>query len=230
MNMEIKKGAKKYLFILLFQRIIGMGLFFVTAGTFLNIRGIINLSLYFIVSLITCIIMYIKHQETLAERGKKRDNTEFWDKILLPIFFLLAFYGIYIVAGLGVRFEWASLSMEWFYIGIVLYLISCIFGIWPVLENKYFESTSRIQNDREQVIVTSGPYRIIRHPGYFGIVLWAIASAFMFGTLSVGIVSGIIITVILIRTYMEDKMLKNELNGYFDYSNKVRYRLIPFIW
>jgi protein-S-isoprenylcysteine O-methyltransferase Ste14 len=143
---------------------------------------------------------------------------------------LLAYFGIYFIAGLGIRFQWNRLPIECFYAGIIIYLLSSIFTIWPVLENKHFEETSRIQNNRNQTVITSGPYRIIRHPGYFGIIIWAIASYLMFGTLAVGIVSLIIIIIIWIRTYMEDKMLKSELSGYLEYSKTVKHRLIPFVW
>ncbi len=78
--------------------------------------------------------------------------------------------------------------------------------------------------------MTTGPYRIVRHPGYMGIVLWAVASALMFGTLAVGVVAGVIIVTISVRTYLEDTMLKDELPGYADYAKSVRYRLIPFVW
>jgi protein-S-isoprenylcysteine O-methyltransferase Ste14 len=229
-NDEITKGAIRYLFILLFQRIIGIGLFFVAAGTFNYIRGIVNISLYLVVSIIACILMFSGHKETLNERGKKQDNTKNWDKILSPIYFLLAYYVIYIIAGLGNRFHWKTLPMEYFFIGIILYLISCVFIIWPILENKHFEATSRIQDNREQTVIKTGPYKIIRHPGYTGIVIWAIASSLIFGTIAVGIVGLIIIVVICIRTYMEDKMLKTELTGYLEYSKFVKYRLIPFVW
>lgn len=230
MNNESKKGAIKYLFILLFQRIIGISLFFTAAGTFYNIRGIVNLSLYLLVSIVAGVIMLHGHQETMNQRGKEQKNTKNWDKIILPIIVLLNYYGIYFIAGLGVRFQWTNLSMEWFYIGIILYLVSCVFTVWSVLENKHFESTSRIQNNRDHTVVTTGPYKIIRHPGYTGIIIWAIASAFMFGTFAVGIVSISIIILIIIRTCLEDIMLKKELLGYLDYSKEVKYRLIPFVW
>ena len=225
-----KKGAVKYIFILLIQRIIGIGLFFIAAGGFNDIRGIVNISLYFIVSIIACTIMFSGHKETLNERGKKQNNTKNWDKILLPIYVLLGYFGIYIVAGLGSRFHWDILPIECFYVGIGLYIISCVFIVWPVIENKHFEATSRIQGNREQTVIKNGPYKIIRHPGYAGIVLWAIASYLMFGTFPVGIVSFAIIVTIWIRTYLEDKMLKYELAGYLEYSQTVKYRLLPFIW
>jgi protein-S-isoprenylcysteine O-methyltransferase Ste14 len=214
----------------LVQRFIGIGLFFAFAGTFLDIRGNVNIALYFAVSIVACIVMLYGHKETLYERGKRQDNTKDWDKILLPIYVLLAYFGIYLVAGLGIRLYWEKLPIECFYAGIILYLFSSVFVIWPVLENKHFEATSRIQDNREQTVIKTGPYKIVRHPGYAGIVIWAIACFLMFGTLAVGIISLIIIVTIWIRTYLEDKMLKNELEGYLDYSKNTKYRLIPFIW
>jgi len=225
-----KKGAIKYVFILFLQRIIGIGLFFAAAGRIHDIRGIVNISLYLIVSIIACVIMLSGRQETLNERGKKQENTKTWDKILLPLYVLLGYFGIYFVAGLGNRLHWDVLTIEYFYVGIGLYLFSCVFMVWPVIENKHFEATSRIQGNREQTVIKTGPYKIIRHPGYAGIVLWAIASFLMFGTFPVCIISFIIIVIIWIRTYLEDRMLKNELAGYLEYSQIVKYRLLPFIW
>jgi protein-S-isoprenylcysteine O-methyltransferase Ste14 len=230
MKKIVKKGAIKYAFTLLVQRLIGIILYFAAGGTFSNIRGIVNISLYFIFSIAAIIIMLSGHQETLEERGKKQNNTKKWDKIILPIYVLLAYFGIYFVAGLGNRFHWNVLPIECFYIGIFLYLTSCVFIVWPVIENKYFEATSRIQNNREQFVINSGPYKIVRHPGYAGIVIWAIACSLMLGTLAVGIICIVIIVIIWIRTYMEDEMLKNELVGYLEYSQIVKYRLLPFIW
>lgn len=226
----IKKGAKKYLVMLFVQRIIGLILFVVAAGTIRSLPGIVNFSLYFLVSIIGCIVMYKGHQETLNERGKRQANTKSWDRVLLPIYVILAYYMIYFVAGLGVRFGWTHLSMEWLYLGAFIYLISSIFTIWPVAENTHFESTSRIQKNREQAVISTGPYGIVRHPGYMAILLWAVAVTLIFGTLAVGMVAGIIAVVIVIRTYLEDAMLQNELAGYPEYAGKVKYRLIPFVW
>ena len=228
---KTKRGTiNKYFFKLFLQRVIGFILFALAAGTIKDLRGIINFSMYFIISIIVCIVMYKGHQETLYEREKKQENTKRWDKILLPMLVLLTYYGIYLVAGFGVRFKWMHLSDTWLYVGILIYLISSVFTVWPILENRHFEATSRIQDDREQTVISTGPYQIVRHPGYLGIIIWAIATALIFGTLHVGITSTIIITIIIIRTYMEDTMLKKELSGYTCYTDKVKYRLFPFIW
>ncbi|HWQ75607.1 MAG TPA: isoprenylcysteine carboxylmethyltransferase family protein [Syntrophomonas sp.] len=226
----VKKSAARYLLILFLQRIIGLVLFIAASGTVKSMRGIVYFSLYFLISITAAMIMYRGHQETLNERGKKHKNTKSWDKVLLPVYVLLAYYGIYILAGLGIRFLWPQLSEAWMYAGIVLYLISGIFTVWPVVENKYFESTSRIQSNRGQTVVSTGPYRIVRHPGYLGILIWAASTAMIFGTLAVCLISAVIIAIIGVRTYLEDTMLKKELPGYIDYASKVKYRLIPYVW
>jgi protein-S-isoprenylcysteine O-methyltransferase Ste14 len=230
LNQQTRTQAIQYSLLVMFQRVLGLLCFLFAAGTFTSMRGWIYFSLYFIISVLTLIVMMNHHQITLSERGKKHKNTPLWDKTLLAIYVPLAFYGIYIVAGLDVRINEASSDMTMLILGIMLFLISSIFGVWPILENKHFESTSRIQSDREQAVITSGPYHVIRHPGYSSIILWAISVPMIFGSLLTGIVSLCIIVVIVIRTYLEDSMLRKELLGYTEYCMKVKYRLIPYIW
>jgi len=225
-----KKETLKHIFKLLLLTVINIGLFFAAAGTFSDMRGNIYVSIYFISTVISNALLFFCNQNSFIERGKKRENTKKWDKFLLPVILLLTGCVIFFIAGLGIRFDWGKLPIECFYAGIILYLSFVVFSAWAVLENKHFEATSRIQNDRKQVVVTSGPYKIVRHPGYAGAVFLAIANYLIFGTLAVGIVSFVIIAVFCIRTYLEDKMLKEELAGYLEYSQTVKYRLIPFVW
>lgn len=227
---QIRKNAIQYSLLLMLQRILGLLCFLVAAGTFSSLQGWIYFSLYFSISIIILFILMKNNQETLSERGKKHEDTPRWDKILLAIYVPLSFYGIYIVAGLDLRYNGTSPDIVYMIIGIVLFLISSIFMLWPILENKHFESTARIQQDRNQTVITSGPYRIIRHPGYASIILWAISVPLIFGSILTGIVSLMIITVIILRTYLEDTMLRKELNGYRAYCTDVKYRLIPYIW
>jgi len=227
---EVRQGANKHLIRLVCQRIIGVGLFFAAAGTVKSARGITYISLYLIASLVGIVIMYRGHKETLNAREQTRESSKGWDRILLPVIWLLVFFGMYIVVGLGIRFNWGVMSIQWFYAGIAVYLMSGVLTTWSVMENKHFEGTSRIQDDRDHAVITTGPYRIIRHPGYSGTMIWAFATFLMFGTLAVGITSFIIIVALWVRTYLEDKMLKEELRGYLEYSQRTKYRLIPFIW
>lgn len=226
----LKKQTVKYIARVMVQRMLGLVCFLTAAGTISDARGWVYFSLYFVISIITLVAMFFSRAETLVERGKKHGNTKKWDKICLSIYVPASFYLIYIAAGLDIRFERSFPSTIFSYIGFVLYLISTVTAIWPIMENKHFESTARIQNDRQQTVVTTGPYRLVRHPGYFAIVIWACAVPMIFGSLSAGVVSAVILLIIAIRTYFEDTMLKNELPGYREYASEVKYRLIPFIW
>jgi protein-S-isoprenylcysteine O-methyltransferase Ste14 len=88
----------------------------------------------------------------------------------------------------------------------------------------------RIQTERDHKVAISGPYNYIRHPGYVGFIVMVLAIPLSLGTLYALLMSGITTILFIIRTFLEDKTLKNELDGYLEYSNKVKYKLIPFIW
>lgn len=102
--------------------------------------------------------------------------------------------------------------------------------LWALTANTFLESTARIQRDRNQTVCKNGPYKIIRHPMYTTIIIWYFSIALTFETTFVSIISVIIVAVIIIRTYLEDQLLINELLGYVQYTNETKYRLIPFIW
>jgi protein-S-isoprenylcysteine O-methyltransferase Ste14 len=128
------------------------------------------------------------------------------------------------------RFHWEpSITVIIMIIGIILYSIGQVIGLWAKKANKFFSSVVRIQTERNQTVCSHGPYRFVRHPGYAGGLIFTIGTPLMLGSFW-GLFPAIITLVLLSwRTYMEDKTLKNELPGYCDYAQKVKYRLIPFI-
>lgn len=230
MHANLQKSGLEYLMRVSFQVIIGIALFFVAAGDLTYLRGWIYFITYSISIIIGLIYLSKRNPEVLNERAKERSNTEPWDKVLLKFYILLAFFIIYIVAGLDIRFGWSHIPIVYMYPSLIILILSSIFGIWAMRENNNFEATSRIQKDRLQNVCDSGPYKIVRHPGYLAIILWAIVIPFIFGSLYMAIPSILILIVIVIRTYLEDKMLKEKLDGYIKYSRKTKYRLLPFIW
>ena len=101
---------------------------------------------------------------------------------------------------------------------------------YAIIENRYFSSVVRIQHDRGHHVISSGPYRWIRHPGYTGIILTYITVPFFLDSIW-SIIPALFLTIILvIRTTMEDKTLQDELEGYLEYAKRVQYRLFPGIW
>ena len=225
-----KRGVIRQLSGILMQRIIGFVLFIAAAGTITDLRGNIYFAAYFTSAVVACAMMYHGHQQTVAARQQKHQNTAGWDKVLLPVLVFLLFFGIYLVAGFGVRFRWARLSDVWLYTGYGLFVASYVLSLWPVLENRHFESTVRLQEDRGHTVVSTGPYRFVRHPGYLGGILGATGVALVFGTLPVAITAVVVIVIFVVRTHLEDSLLKRELNGYPAYANQVKYRLLPFVW
>lgn len=223
----MNRGAALYLLRLMAERIIGAALFWIAAKGF-DLRSGIFFIIYIAVALVSGIIIYRKNPETLKERGKVNTDSPKWDKILLLVFWLLSFFIIYFVAGKTV-----SLGKEIdfdFIAGIVLYLFSAWITVKAMIENTFLESTARIQSDRNQKVIQTGPYSVIRHPTYSAVLLWCGAIRCIFPSAEVLLLAMAIATVIIIRTELEDDMLKEGLPGYKEYSEKVKYRLIPFIW
>ena len=114
--------------------------------------------------------------------------------------------------------------------GFILYISSSIFVNWAMIVNTHFEATVRIQKDRDHKVISEGPYRLVRHPGYLGAILWAIGIPMILGSFYGYIPSVVAIILFIIRTFLEDKTLQDELDGYYDYSKKVKFRLLPGIW
>lgn len=97
-------------------------------------------------------------------------------------------------------------------------------------QNKFFSSTVRIQTDRGHIVCENGLYNFVRHPAYLGSIIQSLGFPLLFGSLWSIIPISLLIILFITRTNLEDKTLKNELKGYLEYSNKTKYRIIPFVW
>jgi len=174
-----------------------------------------------------------RHPGLMAERSRlgKDQNVKPWDKILAPLMAIGMTFPLFIVAGLDHRFGWSpEFPIEINILGFALIVLGYSFASWAIIENRFFSSMVRIQMDRKHVVCDSGPYKIVRHPGYAGNLLalpgiaLALSSAW---TLVPGIIA---IVIAVIRTRLEDRALQEELPGYKEYADRVRYRLIPGIY
>lgn len=223
-------GKRSYILKVIMQDILAAVIFFLFAGRINHVRGWLYFIIYLISTVLGLVYLNSKNPELLVERDKTRNNTKKWDKALLNSYLFLAFFIIYIVGGLDVRFTGSSISMVLIYPGIIIILLSSFLLIWSMKENEYFESTARIQHDREQKVCDTGPYTLIRHPGYLSIILWSVGVPLVIGSFYMYFPSMGIILIMVVRTFLEDEMLMEELPGYSEYSKIVKYRLIPYIW
>ncbi len=203
--------------------------FFLAAGRWYVPRGIVYFAVYLIISAIGNAFLLRCNSETLVARERIAPNTKCWDRVFLFIYVPLAYFGIYIAAGLPLRIGDTYPSVTLYWIGICMMVSASFLTVCAVHVNRHFESSVRIQRDRHHVVCTTGPYAILRHPGYLSIIMWAAGMPLMFGCYA-GFVSIAIITLLVIRTKLEDNMLCRELSGYKEYAEKVHYRLVPLVW
>lgn len=174
-----------------------------------------------------------RHPGLLAERGKlgKDQNVKSWDKVLAPLMAISLSFLLVIVAGLDHHFGWSPVFPIWINIlGFILIVLGYTFAGWALAENRFFSTMVRIQTDRGHMVCDSGPYRIVRHPGYAGNILALPGMVMTFGSVWTIIPVIVALIIAVIRTVLEDKTLQEELSGYRDYVRRVPYRLIPGVF
>ena len=168
--------------------------------------------------------------EVLIARSHYRTDSKRWDKLLL-CGYLPTVLAILIVAALDDgRFHWCPLPWLVSVVGLALFLFGFALIIWAQAVNKFFETTVRIQSDRGQRVIESGPYAAVRHPGYLGGVIISVGTALSLGSLFALIPAAAASSLLLLRTQWEDQTLQQELFGYKSYTDRVCYKLIPGVW
>jgi protein-S-isoprenylcysteine O-methyltransferase Ste14 len=203
---------------------------FVSAGRIDYWQGLIYLSIGFTMFVLNYTVLRID-TELLKERSKPGEGTKKWDKIILGLS-LLVTISMYITAGLDSgRYHWSP-DFHWsiYLLGILLTASGQLLFLIAQKQNRFFSSTVRIQTDRKHIVCETGLYKIVRHPAYLGSVIQALGFPLLFGSFWSLIPICVLITLLLIRTSLEDKTLKNELPGYLSYSGKTRYKIIPGVW
>jgi protein-S-isoprenylcysteine O-methyltransferase Ste14 len=128
------------------------------------------------------------------------------------------------------RFHWLPLPWWVCVLGYALLIIGMLGVTWAESVNKFFERTVRIQTDRGHHVIDSGPYAIVRHPGYVFISILLVSTPLALGSLWALIPAVLACLVLIVRTVLEDRTLREELAGYEKYAQRVRYRLIPGVW
>lgn len=177
-------------------------------------------------------IAYLRrtNPEVIEARSRIREGTKSWDRLVFQII-MCSMIGICAVAGFDSgRFHWSKPPGWGVAIGYLLYCIGEIEMLWPLAVNKFAESTVRVQSDRGQRPIDTGPYAIVRHPMYVGAIIWFAGIPLALGSLWALIPAGVAIITMLVRTVLEDRTLQRELPGYAEYATRVRYRLIPGVW
>jgi len=205
--------------------------FFLAAGRLDIFRAWLFFGIDIVGVIVVSVIFWKLAPELANQRATIKEGTKAWDKVFLAFYFFVSLVVFPIVAGLDVgRFQWSELHINYAIAGVLLFTLCVALGCWAIVVNKYFETTVRIQTDRGHQVITGGPYRFVRHPGYLSIILGALSASFIIGSMYSLVPGGLGIIAVVIRTYLEDRTLQEELNGYREYASRVRWRVIPGVW
>ncbi len=184
-------------------------------------------------SAVSRIIPARRNPDLLAERARfaEVEGVKSWDRVLMPLMALVIPLLTWVVAGLNVRFGWLpAVSPAVQALGFLLVLAGGILATWAMVENRFFSAVVRIQQERGHEVISSGPYRLVRHPAYAGGLAAGIGTGLALGSVWALIPGALMAALTVVRTALEDRTLRAELPGYEDYTRRTRHRLLPGIW
>lgn len=215
--------------------VLGIFLFalFGAAGRWDWMPGWLYLVVVTLGSAVNDFLLWRKNPELMKIRGTLGfgEGTKDWDKLFLYLF--VAGSVLIMITGAldNGRYQWSYMPPSCWFFGVVLYAVGQSLITWSMLVNPFFEKSVRIQKDRGHKVIDKGPYRYVRHPGYTGTIIGLmVGSPFLLGSWWAFIPALITGAGFVVRTQLEDKLLKEELDGYAEYSMRVRYKLVPFVW
>jgi Putative protein-S-isoprenylcysteine methyltransferase len=202
---------------------------FAAAGSFFWPNAWLLLGINFAAGLAAMVLLW-RSPDLLAERSNTKAGKN-WDKPIVMFVVLLGPAATWITAGLDTRFHWTkSMGVPSTAFGAVAAIFAAAFIAWAMRTNRFFSSVIRIQKDRGHVVVSDGPYRIVRHPGYTGMAMFTFVTPLILDSRRAFIPAIITVAMWVLRTALEDRTLRNELEGYSEYARCVKYRLVPYIW
>jgi len=203
---------------------------FLPAGTLAWEKGWLFVLVFLVWITLVSVYLWRVNREIFVARSRFHKGTKRWDIVLL-CFLLTAVAAILPVAALDhARFHWSPVPWQVVALGYVLLLIGFGLTAWAQTVNKFFEPGVRIQTDRGHKVIDAGPYSIVRHPGYVGAIPMFAGVALCLGSLWALIPAVISSGLLVLRTTWEDETLQAELPGYREYTQRVRFKLIPGVW
>lgn len=204
------------------------------AGSFFWWEGWVVIALWTIYGLSMTVYLLRHDPDLLLERLKLvpvHQDQKAWDKIIMLMFFV-AGMSLYLVPGFDVvRFAWSEPLPLWLRVLAMLIHVPCfVLLAWVMRENTFLSQVVKIDEARGHHVITTGPYAIVRHPMYTVVIVLLFALPIALGSRYALILSVLLTALLIVRTYLEDRTLHDELEGYVEYAKQTRYRLIPGIW
>lgn len=199
------------------------------AGTLDWPRGWLVCGAFLALTVIAMIWVLRTNPELIVVRQKFQKGTKAWDAIVASLSVVL-FFLILPAAGFDHRFGWSA-APDWLvYVGLALLALGYFGVTWAQATNRHFEATVRIQTDRDHKVIDTGPYALIRHPGYAFAIPMAAGMALTTGSLVALIPVALAMLLLAGRTLGEEGVLRKGLPGYTEYAQRVRWRWLPLVW
>jgi protein-S-isoprenylcysteine O-methyltransferase Ste14 len=207
-------------------------LLFVPAGMVLWPAAWAFMAIFFGFQLALVLMLVRENPALLAERmsSPMQRGQPLWDKAIVAAFLLLGVAWLILMPLDAVRFGWSDVPGWLQILGALGLALSLYVVLLTFMENAYLAPVVKLQQDRGQSVVTTGPYRYVRHPMYSGMLVFFPAITLLLGSWWGLLLSSALIGLFVLRTIFEDRMLRNELAGYPEYARNVKYRLIPRVW
>jgi protein-S-isoprenylcysteine O-methyltransferase Ste14 len=205
---------------------------FLPAGTWTWVWGWVLLAVYAAVVAAHPLILIPIDPALLAEREKGflDKGVKTWDKWINSLAGGLMLLS-WVVAGLDYRFQWgAALPLAYHAAGLALTVLGYALFLWAMASNAFFSEGVRVQRERGHTVASGGPYRVVRHPGYVGAILAALATPLLLGSAWALVPAVVLAALFVVRTSLEDRTLRAELPGYQEYAQRTPYRLLPGVW
>jgi protein-S-isoprenylcysteine O-methyltransferase Ste14 len=227
MNVNLMRLARQFVGLLLFTSLT----LFLPAGTINWIAGWVFLVLFLGFFLVVELWLF-KHNPRLMEERMHftTPDQKGWDKIVFPMLGLLPFAQFIVISLDANRFHWLSVPISVQVVGCVLLLFSFYLFFLTFRENSYLSTVVRIQEERGHAVISTGPYRYVRHPMYAGIIIFTVGTPLLLGSYYGVLFGSLLIMLLMHRTILEERTLQEELEGYTDYMAEVQYRVLPYIW
>jgi protein-S-isoprenylcysteine O-methyltransferase Ste14 len=175
------------------------------------------------------LVMYRLNPELIKRRGEVGQGTQLWDLGLVSAL-LMTMCMQFVVAGLDVGRGNAGPGPAMFWCGLIFTGLGFFTMLWCMLVNTHFETTVRLQADRHHRLIDSGPYALVRHPGYASGLVYFLGLGLMLGSLWALLLWFIEIAILAARLVLEEDFLSGALEGYADYRKRVAYRMLPGLW
>ena len=229
---ELRRGILKRALQIGIQFLILAAVLFVSSGRLDWWPAWVYLGLFVLgVAINSCVLLRID-PELIAERARQfTPETKKWDRVLATLWGVMSGIVALLVAGLDLRLGWShQIPLMVRLAALVLHMFGSAFASWALVSNAFFAGTVRIQTERGHAVASSGPYRFVRHPGYAGWILSGLAAVIFLGSIWALLPEAIAVVALVARTALEDRTLREELPGYGEYAQRVRYRLVPGVW